>query len=51
MSHERRLEKIKKLNLFSNVFMSVVLRDIPACQHVLRTLLEISELKVKAVRT
>ena len=50
-AREQRVEWMKGLNLFSNVFMSVALRDVPACQHVLRTLLESPHLAVHAVRT
>ena len=48
---ERRIEEAKKLSLFSDMFMSVVLKDTAACQHVLRTLTGIRDLKVKRVRT
>ena len=44
---ERRIEEAKKLSLFSDMFMSVVLKDTAACQHVLRTLNGIRDLKVK----
>ncbi len=34
-NHEKRVEEARKFNLLSNVFMSVALNDIPACQYVL----------------
>ena len=45
------LAQAKQFNLLSNVFMSVALDDIPACQHVLRIITGIEDLKVKEVRT
>ncbi len=48
---EQRVEWLRGQNLFSNVFMSVALREPAACQHVLRTLLDIPSLAVHAVRT
>ena len=48
---EQRVELLRGQNLFSNVFMSVALREPAACQHVLRTLLDIPSLAVHAVRT
>ena len=45
------LAQAKQFNLLSNVFMSVALNDIPACQHVLRIITGIKDLKVKEVRT
>ena len=50
-SRERRIQEARQMNLLSNTFMSVALRDIPACQHVLRILLGKPELVVKEVRT
>ena len=47
---ERIVEKAKKFNLLSNVFMSVALDDKPACQHVLRILTDIPDLVVKEIR-
>ncbi len=49
--HERRVEEAMKFNLLSNVFMSVALNDIPACQYVLRILTGIEDLVVKEVRS
>ena len=48
---KERLAIIQKLNLFSDVFMSVALNDAGACQHVLRILLEDKSLAVKRVKT
>ncbi len=50
-AREQRVEWMKGLNLFSNVFMSVALRDTAACQHVLRTLLGVPDLHIRTVRT
>ena len=50
-NHEKRVEEARKFNLLSNVFMSVALNDIPACQYVLRILTGIESLKVREVRT
>lgn len=48
---ELRLAKAKKLNLLSDAFMSVALRDKRACQYVLRILTGIKDLVVLEVRT
>ena len=45
------MREIQSFNLLSDVFMSVALRDIPACQHILRILTGFDDLKVKDVRT
>lgn len=50
-SKETRSEAAKKMNLMSNVFMNVALRDKKACQHVLRILTGIHDLVVREVRT
>ena len=50
-NRDQRVKWLREQNLFSNVFMSAALRDVPACQHVLRTLLESPHLAVHAVRT
>ena len=50
-NHEKRVEEARKFNLLSNVFMSVALNDIPACQYVLRILTGIEDLVVKEVRS
>ena len=50
-ARERRVERVRNLTLMSDVFMSVALNDIPACQYVLRILTGIKTLKVKEVRT
>lgn len=47
---EQLLEKARQFNLLSDVFMSVVLNDKAACQHVVRILTGISDLIVKEVR-
>ena len=33
-SREERIREIQSFNLLSDVFMSVALEDVPACQHV-----------------
>ena len=48
---ERRVAEARKLNLLSNTFMTVVLDDKLACQHVLRIVTGIADLEVKEVRT
>ena len=48
---EKGIAQAKQFNLLSNVFISVVLNDIPACQHVLRIITGIDDLVVKEVRT
>ena len=50
-SREARVAGARRFSLLSNVFMSVALQDITACQHVIRVLLGIDDLVVKAVRT
>ena len=50
-SREQRLREARRMNLLSDAFMSVALDNIPACQHVLRILLEQPGLVVKEVRT
>lgn len=50
-SREQRLREARQMNLLSDVFMSVALEDIPACQHVLRILMGRPGLVVKDVRT
>ena len=47
---EQLVEEAKGFNLLSNVFMSVALNDIPACQHVIRVITGMQELIVKEVR-
>lgn len=51
VTHEKLLTDTRKLTLMSDVFMSVALQDIPACQHVLRILTGIPTLTVKEVQT
>lgn len=48
---ERRVREARSLTMFSDVFMTVALRDKKACQYVLRILTGISGLVVKEVRT
>lgn len=50
-SKEKRAEAAKQMNLMSNVFMNVALRDKAACQHVLRILTGQKDLIVREVRT
>ena len=50
-AREKLLERVKNFTLLSDVFLSVVLRDKAACQHVLRLLTGREKLTVKAVRT
>jgi len=45
------VEKARNFNLLSNVFMSVALNDIPACQHVIRVITGNPNLIVKEVRS
>lgn len=47
---EKSLVKVMSFNLMSNVFMSVALNDIPACQYVLRIITGIDDLVVKEIR-
>ena len=49
-TREKLIEAGKEYNLLSDAFMSVALRDIPACQYVLRILTGIKDLKVREVR-
>ena len=51
LSREERIREIQSFNLLSDVFMPVALKDVPACQHILRILTGIDDLKVKEVRT
>lgn len=48
---ERRRKLIKTLTLESDIFMSVALEDLGACEDVLRILLEKPDLQVKSVKT
>ncbi len=48
---DKLVEKARGFNLLSNVFMSVALNDIPACQHVIRVITGISDLVVKEIRS
>ena len=51
LSREERIREIQSFSLLSDVFMSVALKDVLACQHILRILTGIDDLKVKEVRT
>lgn len=48
---EAQIAAAREMNLFSNVFMSVALDDIPTCTYVLRILTRISDLEVVEVRS
>ena len=48
---ERRLKDLKQLTLLSDVFMSVVLSDRNACQHVIRILMDDPGIELVSVRT
>ncbi len=48
---DQLVEEARSFNLLSNVFMSVALNDIPACQHVIRIITGLSDLVVKEVRS
>ena len=50
-AQEALVAEAMQFNLLSNVFMSVALDDIPACQHVLRVLLGKKDLKVTKIRS
>ena len=50
-NREERVAIARGFNLLSNVFMSVALNDLPACQHVIRILTGIKDLTVKEIRT
>lgn len=48
---ERMLKDLEQLTLLSDVFMSVVLSDLGACQHVVRILTGDHKIRLKSVRT
>lgn len=50
-SREENIARARQFTLMSDVFMSVALQDVPACQHVLRILTGIKDLEVTEVRT
>lgn len=50
-SREEKIEATRRMNLFSNLFMSVVLEDKDACAYVLRVLTGIPTLNVLDVKT
>ena len=51
LSREERIQEIQQFNLISDVFLSVALEDVPACEHVLRILTGIKDWKLKKVKT
>ena len=48
---ERRLKDLEQLTLLSDVFMSVALSDLKACQHVIRILMDDPGIELETVRT
>ena len=50
-ARERRIAQIMKYTLFSDTFIMVALKDVPACQYVLRILTGMPDLVVKEIRT
>ena len=40
MNQKEKIEKIKEFRLIDDVFFEVFASDIPACQEILRTILE-----------
>ena len=48
---ERRLKDLEQLTLLSDVFMSVALSDLKACQHVVRILTGNPEIMLVSVKT
>ena len=51
LTREERVREIQKFTLLSDVFMSVALEDIPACEHVLRIFTGKKELTLRRVKT
>lgn len=51
LTREERVREIQKFTLLSDVFMSVALEDIPACEHVLRIFTGKRELTLRRVKT
>ena len=51
LSREERIRESREFNLLSDVFLSVALDDVPACQHMIRVLTGNEDLTVKQVRT
>lgn len=51
MNHEQRIQAVQGFTLLSDVFMSVVLEDIPSVQYVLRILTGNGKLIIKNVKT
>ena len=50
-TRKAQIAAAREMNLFSNVFMSVALEDIPTCTYVLRILTRISDLEVVEVNS
>ena len=48
---ERRLKDLEQLTLLSDVFMSVALSNLKACQHVIRLLMNDPKIELDSVRT
>ena len=46
MNQKEKIEKIKEFRLIDDVFLEVFASDIPACQEILRTILEDEKLTV-----
>lgn len=51
LTREERVREIQKFTMLSDVFMSVALEDIPACEHVLRIFTGKKELTLRSVKT
>lgn len=51
LTREERVREIQKFTLLSDVFMSVALEDIPACEYVLRIFTGKKELTLRRVKT
>ena len=49
MNQKEKIEKIKEFRLIDDVFFEVFASDIPACQEILRTILEDEKLIVNDV--
>lgn len=51
LTREQRIEENRRFTLMSDIFLSVALADIPACQHVLRVLTGNPQLRLRKVKT
>lgn len=49
MNQKEKIERIKEFRLIDDVFFEVFVKDIPACQEILRTILEEPELIVNDI--